>query len=201
MANSTDQKTTNSTIKEEWFRDFKDCYSLPRMPSVAESRLYALGKAKERSEKVSEGSFPSAAAFYRMAKYTGLLEHVRSRRKLAATNRLMIVPKYYKNDDISEERQKELAFLLEDLRKELRSLCLDRFQKLGILEISLSYLEGSLFRSHCGRNPYDPVEQVDDIPKDIFKNPKEILSKAMTAERRERRIVRSLSRSSQCLGL
>ncbi|MCL2282914.1 MAG: hypothetical protein FWC26_06315 [Fibromonadales bacterium] len=194
MANSAEQKTTNPTIKEEWLNDFADARMRYPQTPASNCRLYALGKAMERGEKVSKDSFPSLAAFYRMAKSTGIIERVRNIRKLAATSCLMTVPMYYKNDEISEERQKELAFLLEDLRKELRSLCLDRFQKLGILEISLSYLEGSLFWSASRRNPYDPVEHTEEIPEDVLKNPKEILSKAMAAERSEHRIVRSLRR-------
>jgi transposase InsO family protein len=63
--------TPKSTIKKEWLDDFKQHYLRQQRPSTRDSRIYALGKARQRGEDLTLATFPSLAAFYRAAKKIG----------------------------------------------------------------------------------------------------------------------------------
>ena len=55
-----------TSVKEQWRRDFEDVYLSQPPKSVSSCRLYALGCARQRGEDVE--SFPSESSFNRVAK-------------------------------------------------------------------------------------------------------------------------------------
>ena len=59
------RETMQSTVRDEWFEDFKTAYLTANKISVFSCRLIALGKAMERGEIRSDAEFPSQSAFVR----------------------------------------------------------------------------------------------------------------------------------------
>ena len=62
------RETMQSTVRDEWFEDFKTAYLTANKISVFSCRLIALGKAMERGEIRSDAEFPSQSAFVRRLK-------------------------------------------------------------------------------------------------------------------------------------
>jgi hypothetical protein len=61
-----ERRIPQSTIKKEWFEDFKIAYSLQKRNSVEKARLESLSLAQKRGEDVNEDNFPSASSFHRV---------------------------------------------------------------------------------------------------------------------------------------
>ena len=62
------RETMQSTVRDEWFEDFKTAYLTANKISVFSCRLIALGNARERGEIRSDAEFPSQSAFVRRLK-------------------------------------------------------------------------------------------------------------------------------------
>ena len=59
------REVMQSTVRDEWFEDFKTAYLTANKISVFSCRLIALGKAMKRGEIRSDAEFPSQSAFVR----------------------------------------------------------------------------------------------------------------------------------------